>query len=185
LEQRIPFTPDLAWLYLSLFLLIPAGPLRIHVPGELRRYSLGVGLLGLVSNLCFMLVPTQVPRPCCPHSATWLYRVVVAVDCPTHACPSLHASLAVFSALWLNRVLGGLGCSRLGPIAVWLWALAILYATLAIRQHVLIDLVAGGTVGCSTFLALRLIEWEQVHWSSTGRGRTDWCATTVSPGPMR
>ena len=105
LENAIPFTPELAWLYLSIYLLVPIAPLLLDSPAELRRYSQGIRLIGLVSNLAFLLMPTQIIRPGPPNSANWLYDMVMSADGVTNACPSLHASLAVFSVLWLSRLI--------------------------------------------------------------------------------
>jgi len=141
LEDAVPFVPQFAWLYLSLYLLIPIGPLLLATRAELRRYASGIVFLGLAANLAFFLMPTMVARPA--DSGEGLYGLLVALDLPLNACPSLHAALAVYSVLCLGQVITA---ARWQALA-WLWTLGILFATLALRQHVLIDLVLGSAIG--------------------------------------
>src|SRR5262249_22758087 len=76
-EESIPFAPQLAWLYLSLYLLLPIAPLFMTTTDELRRFAGGIAFLGLASNLCFFLMPTEVARDGTSALAgDWLYRFI-------------------------------------------------------------------------------------------------------------
>ena len=146
LDRWIVFRPQTAPLYLSLFILLGIAPLLFTKREDFARYTAGVTLIGLVSNLIFLFFPTSVARPEAG-SVPLAYALIVSVDRPLNACPSLHAGLAVFAALSLTGQLR----SRRSRAALWLWTLAILYATLATRQHVLVDLVAGAAVALLMF----------------------------------
>jgi membrane-associated phospholipid phosphatase len=148
-EHAIGFDGRAAVLYLSIFLLIPLAPLVMTTPRQLWVYARDVALIGLVSNAIFVFWPTGVARPesAVPNP---LYALIVGADRPLNACPSVHASLTVYSALCCGQLLRG---RRLWALAAWTWAVAILYATLLLQQHVLVDLVAGAALAAAVFAA--------------------------------
>jgi hypothetical protein len=157
IEHAIPFVQGTAWLYLSLFLLLALLVIAMSTPCDMSRFALDVAFIGLVSNLIFLFCPTSVSRP--PGPATDLaYRLVIQVDSPRNACPSLHASLGIYSALWCNRLLAGC-CASLWRVALWTWTLAILSATLTSRQHVLVDLLAGAFLAALVFALSGRWKW--------------------------
>jgi membrane-associated phospholipid phosphatase len=69
------------------------------------------------------------------------------VDASGNACPSLHVAFAVFTAVWLGRLLRQMSAGRRVCAFSWLWCLGILYSTVAIRQHVVFDVIAGAGLG--------------------------------------
>ncbi len=75
-----------------------------------------------------------------------------SVDAAGNACPSLHVAFAIFTALWLARLLREV----MAPLAVRLfnagWCAAIIYSTLATKQHVAVDVFAGTTLGAGAAL---------------------------------
>jgi hypothetical protein len=152
-EQFVPFDERATWLYLSLFVFILLPPLFMQRTQELRRYATGMVLIAMVSHTFFFLLPTAVARP---HGsvADPAYRFLLSVDTPLNACPSLHASLAVYSALWAARLLRQARQPGRWHVLTWLWTAAILYATLATRQHVLLDLLGGGLVAVVVYRAI-------------------------------
>ena len=79
------------------------------------------------------------------------------VDASGNACPSMHVAVAIFSALWVERMLRGAGAPR---ALRWLnaaWFAAIAYSTLAIKQHVVLDVVAGAALGIA-------FVWPSLRW---------------------
>lgn len=78
------------------------------------------------------------------------------VDTAGNACPSLHVAIAVYSALWLHAQLRQVGAGRNWLAANWTWCLAIVYSTLATKQHVALDALGGillGSAGALVALA--------------------------------
>jgi membrane-associated phospholipid phosphatase len=146
LDRWIPFEPGWIGVYLSIALLVPLAPLCATRRDELARYARGLALLCLPCFAAFLLLPVEGPRPPAPQGAA-LYGLIVSVDRPANSFPSLHAGLAVYSLLFLARVLRDAGAGA-GPRA-WLrtlglvWGALILYSTLATRQHWFLDLPAG------------------------------------------
>jgi len=144
LDRLIPFQPDALLLYLSLYLYIPLAPWLLDNKRDLNACCLALSGLGLVGLVIFLFWPTAIPRP---DSAA--YRPLIAIDKPGNACPSLHAAFAVFSAICIDRLARHLGDHDLARALSWLWCLGILYATLATKQHVAVDLVAGTVLGAA------------------------------------
>ena len=70
-----------------------------------------------------------------------------SVDASGNVCPSLHVAFAVFTAIWLDRLLRQMGAGCGVRAFNWLWCLGILYSTIAIRQHVVLDVLAGTVFG--------------------------------------
>ena len=84
------------------------------------------------------------------------FSLLQGVDATGNACPSLHVATAVFTAVWVERLLRIVGVP---PALRWLnlgWVLAIAYSTVAIRQHVVLDAVAGAALG-ALFAALAIL----------------------------
>jgi len=75
------------------------------------------------------------------------YSILQRVDASGNACPSLHVAFAIFTACWMHRLLRRDGSGRAVRVGNWLWCAGILYSTLATRQHVAIDVVAGAALG--------------------------------------
>ena len=141
-DRLVPFQPAMAWAYLSLYGLVVVVPLRLGT-AELRRYAVGFAGMAVVSAAVFFLFPTTVPRPIGP-ARDWAYRLVVATDRPTNACPSMHAAMAAYAAL---------AAAPRQRWWAWAWAGLILYSTLATRQHASIDLLAGTALAVAAYAA--------------------------------
>ena len=75
------------------------------------------------------------------------YDFVARNDLPRNACPSLHAAFGVFTAGCAWEVFRGLKRGRWLIGAIWLWTTAVLVSTLLIKQHVILDLIAGAVLG--------------------------------------
>jgi membrane-associated phospholipid phosphatase len=62
-----------------------------------------------------------------------------------NAFPSMHVASAVFADFWLNKQLSQMNAPTITYGISALWCVGIVYSTMAIRQHLFID-VAGGVV---------------------------------------
>jgi membrane-associated phospholipid phosphatase len=110
--------------------------------------------MALVADTVFLLHPTAVPpRPMVPDQP---YAFVVGHDEPGNACPSLHVAFSVFSAFVVQEWLARFRARRSLRVLSWLWALAIVLSTIAIRQHLAIDCLWGALLGLAGGIA-----W---HW---------------------
>jgi hypothetical protein len=145
LDALVPFSPDWAPAYLSVCLLVPLFPLLAQQREDVWRFGRGIFWLCLPCFAFFLLAPMRGPRPAAA-AGDGLYGWLIGVDATWNSFPSLHAGLVVFSFLYGWRVLGGaMGKTgrRVLALASLAWAAAILYGTLATKQHWLADLPAA------------------------------------------
>jgi hypothetical protein len=138
------------WLYVSL-------PLALMTRGfEFRSFGVAAAALSIAGLGCFYLWPTAVPfvPGWSPDAADSFLR---NVDGAGNACPSLHVAFAVFSWAWLRWLIIEIGGGRWLRVGNAAWCLAIILSTLAIRQHVVLDAVAGAALGA--FVAALNMGW--------------------------
>lgn len=150
LDGLIPFWPGSIWIYLSLYLLMPIGPLLLDLRSDLLRYASGILFICGLSGLIFLFFPTVCPRPNYP-PGEGLYHLLTKLDKPLHAFPSLHAAYAVYGTLWAVEVARKMNTHPAIPVLLGLWTVAILLATLTTKQHVLADLVGGFLLAGSAY----------------------------------
>lgn len=153
IDHWVPFTAAALPFYLSLWVYVSLPPALLRTLPELLRFGAHVGTLCLAGVLCFLLWPTAVPvnDPAWARDAGTLF--IDRVDMAGNACPSLHVASAVFSALWLAQLLREVGAPRWASIGNGVWCAAIIYSTLAVRQHVFLDVAAGIMLGSAFGLA--------------------------------
>lgn len=158
----VPMTPldrwigvsELAFLpYASLWVYVSVAPalapsiaaLRIYIAGALTMAAVGLGT--------FWIFPTATPSFGVDWSTYPTLHFLKATDAGGNAFPSLHVAFAAHAAVVIASELRNAGAPRWLHGANWLWCAAIVYSTLATRQHVVID-VAGGLL--LAWLAVRL-----------------------------
>lgn len=150
LDRLIDFQLHSVWLYVSFFALVPwayaSAPL-----GQARTLARAMPLCAGVCALCFLAWPTTLSAEAQGPAAeaigqagpsAWLYAVLLAGDTPRNCLPSLHGALTVLSARAL--------CERRRPgrsLCVLALSAAICWSVLALRRHVVLDLVAGLLLG--------------------------------------
>ena len=140
--QRWAWLPYLSlWVYTSL----PAA-LQPRLR-SLLYYGFCIALVCAFGLLCYYFWPTAVPPLDKPEHAqlSWLR----GVDTAGNACPSLHVASALFSWLWLRHLLRQVGAGRGWHAANAVWVALIVYSTLATKQHVAWDVVAGLLLGAA------------------------------------
>ncbi|HEY2015253.1 MAG TPA: fatty acid desaturase [Bryobacteraceae bacterium] len=146
LDRAIPFVPQLVAVYLSFFLLILAPLFLIDDSRELRDTAFGFALIVTVSSVAFLLWPTAIPAA----STAPLPSGLLAVDGERNACPSLHASLALYCTLCAQRRVRTFW-ARYG---LWTWAVLVMFSALATKRHVAIDIAAGAALGWAIYRVL-------------------------------
>ena len=159
LDQWVNFEPLALVAYVSLWVYvgIPAG--LLPSVRQLVAYGLWAGALCITGLVCFYAFPTAVPRPLLPVDVALHpgFALLQGMDAAGNACPSLHVATALFSACWIDRLLRQFAAPWPPRAVNALWVLLIIYSTMAIKQHVALD-VAGGTL-----LAL-LFVWPSMRW---------------------
>ncbi len=153
IDGSIAFQPWAMLPYLSLWLYVFLGAGSLQGTREVRAYGYATLLMTAVGFGAFYFCPTATP----PSGIDWAehpsFQFLKNVDAAGNACPSLHVAFAVFTAIWLERLCRTIAASRALRIVNVLWVTAIVYSTIATKQHVFADAVAGFTLGCIAGLA--------------------------------
>lgn len=146
-DRWVSFQPAAVPLYLSLWVYVSLAPALLTSGRELASYGLATLTISVIGLGIFILWPTAVPAS----SIDWGQHPSIAflksVDMAGNACPSLHVAFAVFTGLWLERLLCQMHAGRAMRAVNWLWCVGIVYSTLATRQHVALDALAGTVLG--------------------------------------
>jgi membrane-associated phospholipid phosphatase len=147
IDRLVGFRPEALPLYLSLWLYVPLAPALLKTRRELVAYAAAAVALSAIGFAVFLVWPTAVPRPAIDWSRHPAFAFLKTVDASGNACPSLHAAFAVFTAIWLDRPLRALGAGVPVRMLSGLWCLGIVASTVATRQHVALDALAGMALG--------------------------------------
>jgi hypothetical protein len=147
LDRFVSFQPGALVLYVSLWFYVSLPPALLKTRRELVAYGWMIGGLCLLGMACFLFWPTVIPALDIDLTGSSGFSMLKGVDAAGNACPSLHVATAVFSGLWLDRQLRELGGPAVVRLVNALWCAAIVYSTLATKQHVAIDVAGGLTLG--------------------------------------
>ncbi len=163
IDRLIDFSPGALPLYASLWLYIQFAPGVLDDLGELISYACAASVLSLVGFAVFFFWPTAIPTA----GVDWTRNLAFAhleTIAGGNACPSLHVTFAIFSAIWAHRLLRHVGGPAWTRSLNWWWCAGIVYSTLATKQHVALDVVAGGALGWAGAV---------IHLRATPRCRRD------------
>jgi hypothetical protein len=143
----IAFRPQTLPLYFSLWLYVSLAPALLTNGRELLSYAAAAVALSVIGLGIFLFFPTAIAPTALDWSLHPGFGFLKAADAAGNACPSLHVAFAVFTALWLGRILGQMGAGWVFRALNTLWCLGIIYSTMATRQHVFLDVLAGTVLG--------------------------------------
>jgi len=156
-DRLISFRPETLPLYLSLWFYVSLVPALLINRRELVSYVLAAIAISVVGLGIFLLWPTTVYWSDVDWSQYPAFAFLQKADATGNACPSLHVAFAVFTAVLLGRLLRQMGAGRGVCVFNWLWCLGILYSTVAIREHVALDVFAGAGLGA--VVAVMHLRW--------------------------
>lgn len=157
LDSAISFEPSALYAYLSLWFYVGIAPGLMFTLRALLMYALWMLVLSVAGLAIFHFWPTAVPLQEIDTTLHPTFAVLRGVDAAGNACPSMHVATAVFAAIRLSAVLR-VDRAPLGLHAInAAWFLAIAWSTVAVRQHVMIDVIAGALLG--TAVAMASLKW--------------------------
>ena len=149
LDRWIGFQPWALPIYLSLWVYVSLPVALMTSLRDIVAYGLRIGALCLIGLGVFYLWPSKVP----PLTLDWAqypgFSLLRGIDAAGNACPSLHVASAVFTAFWLDWMAPALGFGARLRRLNWLWCAAIAYSTMATKQHVALDVLAGALLGAA------------------------------------
>lgn len=157
LDLLIPFQPEALVAYFSLWFYMGVAPGLELTFRELVVYGLWIGALCISGLGFFYFWPTQVPALMAGPSDFPGFALMQGVDAPGNACPSMHVAVAVFTSIRIEAVLRRARTPALLRVLNWIWLAAIVYSTLAVKQHVVLDALAGALLGVA--FALPSLRW--------------------------
>jgi len=146
-DEWIGFAPLALIPYLSLWIYCSLPVTLMPARARLLNFGIWIGAMCLLALAIFYRLPNAVP----PANIDWAVYPGVAflkgVDAAGNACPSLHVAAAVYSSLWLYWLMGELRLGWRAQSVQVMWGLAIVYSTMATKQHVSLDVLAGTVLG--------------------------------------
>lgn len=145
LDGLIGFSPGFFWVYASLWAYVFL-PLAFSCTlGEMRSLALGLGGICITGLGIFYRWPTQIDVtgfiPAGLEDSA--YGMLKSLDGTGNSLPSLHVATAAYCALWLHDLFKRMSAPAALQLCNLLWCALIVYSTLAIKQHVFLDVVGG------------------------------------------
>ncbi|WP_124949105.1 phosphatase PAP2 family protein [Sulfuriferula thiophila] len=147
LDRMVSFQPSAMPLYVSLWVYVSLPPSLLTVRREMFLYGTAMAATCVIGLLVFYFWPTAVPVAQIDWALYPSVDYLKSIDATGNAFPSLHVATASFSAIWLNFILRRFSAPRWLLAINWAWCAGILYSTLATRQHVIVDVIAGLILG--------------------------------------
>lgn len=147
IDRIIGFWSPSLLIYSTLWLYIALSAWLLSDKQELVWYIRAMTALSMAGLAFFFFWPTSVPRPIIDLDQYPSFKYIVALDEPRNVFPSLHAAFSIFSAIGIDRILRQWPAHILFRLLSWCWCIAIVYSALATKQHLAVDLFAGGALG--------------------------------------
>ncbi|MDP1784629.1 MAG: phosphatase PAP2 family protein [Sulfuricurvum sp.] len=164
-DNRIGFQPYFLYFYLSLWVYVSLVPALMKTKKELIHYGIYIGMVCSVGIGIYILFPTSIPKSGINWSLYPEFSSLKAIDTSGNAFPSLHVATAFFSLFWFDRLLKEMHAHR---SLLWLngiWCFGIVYSTMAIKQHVFLDVVGGLILG--GVFALLTLHYHRIRFPSS------------------
>ncbi len=149
IDHQVLFQPYFFYLYASLWVYVSLVPALMPDRTTLVRYGVAISVLCLAGLAVFLAFPTSIERDPGLWAGEPAFAWLAAVDSAGNAFPSLHVATALFSAFWMDRLIRAIGMPAFWRGLSALWALGIVYSTLAIGQHVVWDVVGGAMLAAA------------------------------------
>ena len=141
LDRIVPLQPAWALSYGVLYVFLIVLPFFVvREPEHLRRTVFAYLAVWMTAFTCFLVYPTISPRPAKVIGrgfAAWGLRFLYSADPPYNCFPSIHVAHSFVSALTCKLV-----HRRIGILCTLAAALVAL-STVFIKQHYILDVVAG------------------------------------------
>ena len=169
LDRLIGFQPMAILLYVSLWIYVSLPPALLQSRRGLIGYAIAMAGTCLTALIIFYFWPTAVPVANIDWAKYPEVDFLKNIDASGNACPSLHVATAAFSGIWLHYLLRQFGAPLWILVSSWAWCTGIIYSTMATRQHVAVDVLAGLALGvAAACLSLRLHHGSGIRSGAAG-----------------
>jgi hypothetical protein len=161
LDRSFPLVPEALFVYMTLWLYVGAGPgLQLRFI-DLINYTAWSVMLCVAGLVIFYFWPTQVPAHGLDLSPYFGFAMLQGIDAAGNACPSMHVAFSSFTVIRVDNVLRAIAAPKSLRAVNVVWFLAIVLSTLAIKQHVVLDVLAGLALGMA--VAAASLRWGFAH----------------------
>jgi hypothetical protein len=174
LDLMIPVQPYALLAYVSLWIYIGFGPGLQRTFSEFAVYSLWLIALCVSGLVIFYFWPTQTPPLPLAARSLSAFTMLHRLDQASNACPSMHVAVAIFTFGHVAEVLRSTRSPHWLHALNAAWFVAIAYSTLAVKQHVALDVAAGALLGLVFLLP-------SLCWRPKFRRGTDSAQVMVRP----
>ncbi len=151
IDHAIPFSATWELVYVSIYFYMFIPVVYLRDADLFRRAVIGFCVMQLICYGFFLTWPVGLERPHLENLHTqflhWGVALNYVLDQPRNLFPSLHLANAFMVSLLLYRADRRVGLPAL------IWACLIGYSTLAVKHHLLTDVISG------VFLALCIDRW--------------------------
>ncbi len=139
LDDRIPFKPEFVFIYLSIYPLFLLPFFFIRNAAFFRVFSWAYITVMVVCYATYLTYPVAMLRPSFEQTSfsTWALQKVYNTDKPLNCFPSMHVAMSLLASLTIMEV------HRVRGVLALLLTLLIAVSTLFIKQHYILDVVAG------------------------------------------
>lgn len=152
-DRYVPFQPAWLTVYVTLWGYVSLAPgLQRDLRG-IGHYAGWAGAMCFVALMCFAFLPTRMLHDASETGGFPGYAFLRGVDKAGNTCPSMHVAAAIFTALRLDAIFRYARTPRFWRVVNAVWCAAIVWSTMAIRQHVFCDVVAGALLGVAFAVA--------------------------------
>lgn len=146
-DRVIGFEPLALPIYLSLWVYLSLAPMLMKTRREIVAHGIWMAGLCCTGLAIFYFWPNAIPTTQVSWDRYPGMALLKGVDAAGNACPSLHVATAVYTAFRLSSLLPAIGFQRGASWVNALWCTCIVYSTVATKQHVAVDVVAGAALG--------------------------------------
>ena len=174
MDEIVPFMPQFILVYFGCYIFWVVNYLIIAAQKEEHRYQFFTAdfYARLICFVCFVFFPTTNTRPELTGSDifTGAVHFLYQIDKPLNLFPSIHCMASWFSCIGLRK------CEN---VPKWYQnlskfiAVLVFISTLALRQHVLIDVISGILVAEVTWQISRRTNGYQIYQRITEK-LSDW-----------
>lgn len=158
LDQMVPFEPGWSIVYVAAYLFWAISFVVLARGWNWYGFMTAEVLAKLLCGLCFLILPTTNLRPELTGDGfgVWLLGLIYRVDAPRNLLPSIHCMESWLCFAGLRR---RTDVSLLGKAAALACTVLICWSTLAVRQHVITDVISGVLLAEGMMMLGRRFHW--------------------------
>ena len=147
LDRWFTLREGLLPVYASLWVYVSLAPSFSKDGAELLRFTWRAAAMSAIGFAFYLFYPSAVPDFGVDWTQYERLHFLRAGDASRNAFPSLHVSFALLGCQVLAGQLRDIGAPPWVRALNLAWCLGIIYSTLAIRQHVVVDVLGGLVLG--------------------------------------